>query len=331
MPRSPLLFLDDADVRALLTPERALAAVERAFRAQGEGQGPAPKSLAFPLTNGGFHVKAALQEGHPPLFAAKINGNFPGNFAQLGLPTIQGLLYLADAANGTPRAVIASGALTALRTAAASAVAAKHLALPGAHHAAIIGCGVQGAVHVPMLQAIRSLRSFTLYDADRERAESLARAIRGETGLTVSVADSIPMAARSAEIVVTCTTSTSPILGVGDVPPGAFIAAVGADAPSKSEVAPTLMAQAAVVCDLTAQCASGGDLHHAIAAGAMTADQVRAELGEVVAGRKEGRRTPTEVLIFDSTGIALLDVAAAAVIEEAARSAGVGTPLTFRP
>jgi alanine dehydrogenase len=329
--RSPLLFLDDVDVRALLTPERALAAVEGAFRTQGEGTGPAPKSLAFPLEHGGFHVKAALQEGTSPLFAAKINGNFPQNFTRLGLPTIQGLLYLADASNGAPRAVIASGALTALRTAAASAVAAKYLALPGAERAAIIGCGVQGAVHVPMLRAVRQLTSLALFDADHARVEALAQLIVKETGLRVTVEDSVAAASRAAQIIVTCTTAKAPILGADDVVSGAFIAAVGADAPSKSEIAPALMARAAVVCDLTSQCASGGDLFHAIAAGAMTADQVRAELGEVVAGRKPGRRGPDEILIFDSTGTALLDVAAAAAIEQAARAAGVGTPLDFRP
>jgi ornithine cyclodeaminase/alanine dehydrogenase-like protein (mu-crystallin family) len=227
--------------------------------------------------------------------------------------------------------VIASGALTALRTAAASAVAAKYLALPDASAVAIIGCGVQGAVHIPMLRAIRPVMSLALYDADSARAESLARTLRAETDLTVAVAESIPDATRGARIVVTCTTATAPILDVDDVAPGTFIAAVGADAPSKSEVAPALMARAAVVCDLTTQCAAGGDLHHAIAVGAMTADQLRAELAEVVAGRKEGRRDRKEIVIFDSTGTALLDVAAAAAIEQAARDTGAGTQLTLRP
>jgi ornithine cyclodeaminase/alanine dehydrogenase-like protein (mu-crystallin family) len=127
-----------------------------------------------------------------------------------------------------------------------------------------------------------------------------------------------------AHVIVTCTTARAPFLNVGDVSPGVFIAAVGADNPEKSEMAPALMAEASVVADVLAQCAVMGDLHHAIAAGAMTADRVRAELGDVVVGTKRGRSRDDEIVIFDSTGTAIQDVASAAIVYERARERGVG-------
>ena len=320
-----LLLLSDADVRALFTPAVAIAAVEKAFRAQGEGKSVLPQSLAFPVSGGGFHVKAALQLGERPVFASKVNGNFPGNPEHHGLPTIQGAVFLADAERGTPLALIASGWLTAMRTAAASAVAAKHLSEGAVTTAAIIGCGVQGRTHLPMLRHVRGLKEIRLFDTDARLAERLAGEMREEVGIRFIASPTVPDAVRGAGIVVTCTTSTLPILTAGDVAPGTFIAAVGADAPHKWEIAPSLMGASAVVCDLASQCAEIGDLHHAIAAGTMTHAEVRAELGEVVAGRKTGRRSADEIVVFDSTGTALLDVAAALGIHDAAIHAGRGT------
>ncbi len=131
-------------------------------------------------------------------------------------------------------------------------------------------------------------------------------------------------AVRTSDIVVTCTSSREPILEVGDVAPGAFVAAVGADNPEKQEIAPTLLAVSRVVVDVLDQAATMGDLHHAIAAGVMTRDGVT-ELGQIVAGGAAGRRSPDEVIVFDSTGMALQDVAAAAAVYERARAKGRGT------
>lgn len=270
-------------------------------------------------------MKAALQLGDRPVFASKVNGNFPGNPEQHGLPTIQGAVLLADAERGTPLALIASGWLTAMRTAAASAVAAKYLSDGRVTTAAIVGCGMQGRTHLPMLRHVRGLREIRLFDADRKLADRLAGEMREEVGVRFISSPTIAEAVRGAGIVVTCTTSTLPLLAEGDVAPGTFIAAVGADAPHKWEIAPSLMAASAVVCDLASQCAEIGDLHHAISAGTMTRGEVRAELGEVVAGRTKGRRSAEEIVIFDSTGTALLDLAAAIGIHDAALHAGRGT------
>lgn len=270
-------------------------------------------------------MKAALHLGRRPVFAAKVNGNFPGNPARHGLPTIQGAVVLADAERGFPLAVIASGWLTALRTAAASGVAIKYLADPATKVATLIGCGMQGRAHLPILRQLLGLREIRLADADPARARALAGEMREEVGVVFTPCASAVEAAVGAKVIVTCTTSTLPLLGAGDVAPGTMIAAVGADSPRKWEIAPSLMAGSAVVCDLTSQCAEIGDLQHAIAAGVMTAGDVRAQLGEVVAGKVRGRHTAEEILIFDSTGTALLDVTAALGIYEAAVAAGRGT------
>ena len=138
-----------------------------------------------------------------------------------------------------------------------------------------------------------------------------------------------PAEIRTSDIILTCTTSRTPILHASDVKPGAFIAAVGADNPAKSEIDPELMAASAVVTDITEQSATIGDLHHAIAAGLVTRDHVRAELGQVVAGAKRGRIFDDEIIIFDSTGAGFQDTAAAAIVYERARQRGIGTEARF--
>jgi ornithine cyclodeaminase/alanine dehydrogenase-like protein (mu-crystallin family) len=143
------------------------------------------------------------------------------------------------------------------------------------------------------------------------------------------VAGDIRQALAGADICVTCTPSHQPILSAADVPPGMFIAAVGADNPEKQELAPDLMASARVVVDLLDQCAAIGDLRHAIAAGAMTADRVHGELADLLTGRKSGRVRADEIAIFDSTGTAIQDVAAAALVHERARAAGIGLEIAL--
>jgi ornithine cyclodeaminase/alanine dehydrogenase-like protein (mu-crystallin family) len=134
---------------------------------------------------------------------------------------------------------------------------------------------------------------------------------------------------RQSDICVTCTTSRHPLLGADAVAPGTFIAAVGADHPQKQELEPGLMAKSKIVCDILEQCAGMGDLHHALNAGAVTREDVHAELGEIVAGKKIGRQSDDEIIVFDSTGMALQDVVAAAILYEKAERQAAGVRLSF--
>jgi len=295
-------LLSRRDVASLLNVDDCIDAVERAFGMLGRGEVPPPAVAGVHVPGGAFHIKAAAAGDR---FAAKINGNF---FE--AVPRIKGVIVLADATDGRPLALMDSIEITILRTGAATAVAAKYLARRGARTALICGCGTQGQIQ---LQAIRrvlpGLDTIYALDADRARAAALPRA--------TPVGDFV-----EADVVVTCTPSRSAILH--RVGAGTFVAAVGADSHEKQELAPQLMASSKVVTDVTEQCASIGDLHHAIAAGAMAREQVHAELGEIVAGKKPGRENDRETIIFDSTGMALQDVAAATIVYERALASGIG-------
>ena len=319
-----MLVLGSDDVTRLLDVELCIAEVEKAFRARGEGRVAQSSVAGLELAGGGLHAKLGALELSRSYAAAKINANFPENPKTRGLPTVQGLVVLFDAASGVPLACMDSGSITATRTAAASAVAARYLALPTASSVTFIGCGIQARAHALALCFVRPIRRAVLYDSSREVAAALARDLAENHQLEVSVADSVREAALAGEIVVTSTPSRNAFLDVGDVNEGSFIAAVGADNEHKQEIAPTLLRSGAVVVDDLDQCTRIGDLHHALDAGVMRRQDVRASLDQVVAGLVEGRRNDREIVIFDSTGVAIEDVAAAAIVYERAEKSGAG-------
>jgi alanine dehydrogenase len=316
---SGTLLLTRRDVVDLLTIDECIEAVERAFRLHSEGRAIPPGVLGAHVDGGGFHIKTAgLRVGDRSYFAAKVNANFPGNRERFGLPTIQGIIALFDLESGYPLAMIESAEITSVRTAAATAVAARYLARADSAVVTVCGCGVQARDQLRALTRVRPIRSVFAFDLDTGRAEAFASMMSRELGLEVEAAPDLGHATRQSDICVTCTTSRRAILHPGDVQAGAFVAAVGADNPEKQEIDPALLATSAVVVDVLEQCATIGDLHHALAAGLMTRADVRAELGEVISGRKPGRTSDDEIVVFDSTGTALQDVATSAVVYERA-------------
>jgi alanine dehydrogenase len=314
------LVLARREVQELLGFDECIEAVEAAFRLHAEGRSLAPGVLSVPAREGKFHVKAAGLDRGRLYFAAKVNGNFPGNPERRGLPAIQGVIVLCDADDGRPLAVMDSMEVTLRRTAAATAVAARWLARKDAETVAVVGCGVQGRAQLQALARVLPLRAAFAIDADAGRAEAFARELAAELGLDVTaVRDPAEALSRSA-VCVTCTPSRRPVLSRSDVRLGTFVAAVGADSPDKQELHPDLMAAARVVADVVEQCAVMGDLHHALAAGALRREDVL-ELGDVVTGRRPGRQSTDEITVFDSTGTAIEDVAAAALVYEKAAAA----------
>ena len=302
-------------------------AVEAAFRAAVEGRAVAPPASALHVPNGSFHAKGAALLGDEAKVAIKINGNFPGNPAANGLPTVQGVIYLADGANGRPLAVMDSIEVTINRTGAATTLAARHLARAGSRVATICGAGVQGRIQLAAIAAAARLERVHVWDADAARAIAFAREMSTGLGLDIeATADLSPV--RQSDIVVTCSSARRAFLTPDLVRPGTFIAAVGADNADKSEIDPSLYAKSLVVVDSLEQCAEIGDLHHALAAGAVADSHVHATLGEVIAGIKPGRTDDGAITLFDSTGMGLQDVAAAVAIYRRALVAGVGTRLT---
>jgi len=317
-----MLVLSRDDVRAVLTLEDCIERVEDAFRAHAEGRTLGPGVLSVHTAGGGFHIKAAGLHGARSYFAAKTNANFPDNPRRFGLPTIQGTVVLADASNGVPLAVMESGTITALRTGAATAVAAKFLARKDARRVALVGCGVQGEIQLRALAAVLPIDHVALVDADPSRARALAERIASTVAVRVS--SDVHDALREADVCVTCTPSRRPLLFRDDVAPGTFVAAVGADAHGKQELEPELVASATLVVDVLEQCAEIGELQHVLAAGLLKREDVHAELADVVSGRRPGRTRAGEITIFDSSGTALQDVAAAITVYERAREAGRG-------
>ncbi len=321
------LLLTRADAAALLPLDDCIAAVEAAFRLHAEGRTLPPGVLGVPSDDGGFHIKAAGLRLSRTWFAAKCNGNFRHNAERFGMPGIQGLILLCDGDNGYPLAVIDSIEITTLRTAAATAVAARRLARADSKVLAVAGCGNQGRAHVRALSRVRPIERVLAFDIDAARARRFARDLATETGLDVRATEDLPAAVRASDVCVTCTPSRSAYLMLEDVPPGLFLAAVGADNDDKQEIDPRVLACSRVVVDILEQCATIGELHHALAAGLMTRESVHAELADLVAGRKPGRAGREEVFVFDSTGTALQDVAAAVALFERASEAGAGVRL----
>ncbi|HSF23328.1 MAG TPA: ornithine cyclodeaminase family protein [Blastocatellia bacterium] len=318
------LLLKRSEIARLLGVEECIAAVEQAFKLHAEGKTSPPGILGIHARDGGFHIKAGLLELGRSYFAAKVNANFPENKERFGLPLIQGIIALCDAQNGTPLALMDSMEITIIRTGAATGVAAKYLSRRDAKVATICGCGNQGRISLKALAHVRPLTRAYAFDIDEGQARRFANELSKELGLEVDAVNDLAKAVRESDICVTCTPSNRYFLNSEYVAPGTFIAAVGADNEEKQELDPGLMVSNKVVVDLLEQCATIGDLHHALEKGLVRKSDVYGELGEVIAGKKAGRISDAEIIIFDSTGIALQDVAAATIVYERAIGNGAG-------
>ncbi len=319
------LILTARDLLPILTPHDCLSSVEQAFRDYGEGRSTAPKSLGLHAAAGTFHVKAAISN----IFAAKINANFPENPRRHSLPTIQGVIVVIDIERGTPLAILDSALVTTLRTAAATAVAAKYLARDDASTVTIAGCGTQGRASLEALRLVRPIRVAYAYDLDGTAAERFAIEMHERLGIDVRAVKDLNEAVAQSAIVVTCTTAHAAILDARHLHPGLFIAAVGADNPQKQELTPALLRESKVVVDILEQAATMGDLHHAIEAGVLTRDDVHGELADVICGRVASRRSDDEIFVFDSTGTALQDVAVSSFAYARAVERGAGVEVSF--
>jgi ornithine cyclodeaminase/alanine dehydrogenase-like protein (mu-crystallin family) len=323
---SELLLLSRTDVARLMDFPAYVEAVEAGFRAAAAGKAVAPPAAGFSLPGGSYHAKGAALLGDA--VAIKLNANYPGNPASNGLPTVQGVIYLADAANGRPLALMDSIEITINRTGAATTLAARYLARPDSRVATICGAGVQGRIQARAIAEALELERIHLWDIRPESARSLANELSRELGLDVRASSDLA-AARDSDVIVTATSARNAYLTLDLVRAGTFIAAVGADNHDKSEIAPTLYAGSLAVVDSLEQAAEIGDLHHAITAGAVTSEHVHATLAELIAGCKPGRCDPRSITLFDSTGIGLQDVAAAAAVYRRALTAGAGIRLTM--
>jgi alanine dehydrogenase len=291
-----------ADVEAAVTPERAVDAVRAAFVAYARGEWTMPPKVYVPAYPAGdFRAMPALGGGHALL---KWVTSFPGNPAH-GLPTVTGLVLLSDASNGMLKAALDAGAVTALRTGAAAVLAAETLGRDG--DAAVIGAGVNGRA-VARTFVARG-RRVLLHDVDAERA----RRVADELGARAVSRDE----ALAAEVIVTVTPGREVVFGEGSLRAGQHASLMGADGPGKAEIAVEELARVRVFCDDWEQASHNGELAHAVDAGRLARDDVN-QLGDVLAGNADGRRSDDEITVFDSTGLAIQDLAIAlAALERA--------------
>jgi alanine dehydrogenase len=291
-------FLSGRHVEQAVSPERAVDAVRGAFVAYARGEWSMPPKVYVPAYPAGdFRAMPALGAGHALL---KWVTSFPGNPAR-GLPTVMGLVLVSSAEDGTLRAVLDAAAVTALRTGAAAVLAAETLGRPDAAAAAVIGAGVNGrAVARTFVAQGREVR---IWDVDAARA----RAGADEVGAQPAASRDEALAA---DVVATVTPGQEVLFPPGSLRPGQHVSLMGADGPGKAEIAPAELARVRVFCDDWEQASHNGDLVHAVEAGAVRRDAVT-ELGEVLIGRAPGRGKHDEITVFDSTGLAIQDLAIA--------------------
>ncbi len=291
-------FFAAADIEAAVPPEQAVEAVRAAFVAYARGEWSMPPKVYVPAYPAGdFRAMPALGAGHALL---KWVTSFPGNPAN-GLPTVMGLALLSDASNGALEAVFDAGAITALRTGAAAVLAAETLGRSDSETAAVIGAGINGKAAARTFAARG--RQPLLWDVDERRAESAAAEIGGNVAASRDEA-------LAADLVVTVTPGNELLLSEGSLRPGQHASLMGADGPGKAEIAVEELARVRVFCDDWTQASHNGDLVHAVESGVLQRDDVT-ELGAVLAGDAEGRRSADESTVFDSTGLAIQDLAVA--------------------
>ena len=301
-----------ADVRAAVSPKRALEAVRDAFIAYARGEWTMPSKVYVPAYPAGdFRAMPALGAGHALL---KWVTSFPGNPAH-GLPTVTGVVLLSDASNGMPEAVLDAGAVTALRTGAAAVLAAETLGRADARTAAVIGAGVNGEATARTFAARG--RDVVLWDVDRERAQEVAERV----GATVASSRDEALAA---DLLVTVTPGREIVLAEGSLQPGQHVSLMGADGPGKAEIAVEELARVQVFCDDWEQASHNGDLVHAVEAGVLRRDDV-SQLGDVLIGKVAGRQSARDLTAFDSTGLAIQDLAIALAATQRAGEMDVAT------
>jgi ornithine cyclodeaminase len=326
MPR--MTILTEAQLRQIVPLDiAAVDCVEAAFRALATQDVVMPPILRLdiPEYRGEVDVKTAYVPGIDA-FAIKMSPGFFDN-PKLGLPSVNGLMVLLSARTGLVEALLLdNGYLTDVRTAAAGAVAARHLARPNASVAAVFGAGVQAKLQLEALTLVRPIREARIWARDATKARATATALAERLGITVSAKADPARAVEGADVVVTTTPSAEPILRAEWLSPGQHVTAMGSDSELKNELDPGIFAKADLyVADRLSQTRALGELRAAIEAGAVSTDAVFPELGEIIAGAKAGRATVDQITVADLTGTGVQDTAIATLARDRARDAEAGT------
>ena len=320
-----LRILNRREVEQILSMPEVIRLVEKAFGERGRNQVQMPPKsyLYFPRFNGDIRVMPAYLEGLNEVGVKLVNAHLD-NSSKHGLPTVLASIMLFDPETGAPISLMDGTHITAMRTAAASAVAAKYLARKDSKILAMVGAGYQSLCQVEALTEILKLESVKIFDIDRQKAEKLAAFLRERFGINAKRLASVEETVRGSDVLVTVTPSRKPIVKSEWITEGIHISAVGADAPGKEELEPELLKRAMIVIDDWEQGSHGGEINIPLSMGIIGKSDIYAEISEIVVGRKPGRTSDKEITIFDTTGLAILDVITAWYTYEVAEEQGIG-------
>jgi ectoine utilization protein EutC len=317
-------LLTEAELRRCVELDvETIAAVEDAFTrlANGEATMPPIVCVDIPEHRGEVDIKTAYVRGLDS-FAVKIASGFFENY-RFGLPSGSGMMVLVSARTGVPEALLLdNGYLTDVRTGAAGAVAARHLARARVDTVGIIGAGAQARYQALAVKRVREFRRVLVYGRTRQRADAYAAEMAPRLGVEVVAAGDAETVVRSSDIVITTTPSREPYLRAEWLHPGVHITAMGSDGPEKQELFADVLGRAELlVCDSRAQCERLGELHHARE---MPSEERIAELGEITSGRRHGRHDDAEITVCDLTGTGVQDTAIALLAHRRATERGLG-------
>lgn len=326
MPR--MTILTEADLRKIVPLDcDAIACVESAFAALSTKAVAMPPILRLdiPEHRGEVDVKTAYVPGIEG-FAIKISPGFFDN-PKLGLPSVNGMMVLLSSHTGLVEALLLdNGYLTDVRTAAAGAVAAKHLARPDAAVAAVFGAGVQARLQLEALTLVRPIREARIWARDMDKARKTAEHLQAKLGIDVKAESDPASAVRGADVITTTTPASEPVLRAEWLAPGQHVTAMGSDAEHKNEIDPAVITKADLyVADRLSQTRVLGELHHAIEKGLVAADASFDELGDIISGKAAGRPSPQAITLADLTGTGVQDTAIATLAHDRAKRAQIGT------
>ena len=323
------LLLNRAELERLLDAQSVIEVLERAFADYSAGKVQMPVRTAIRVTDPpGVLLLMPCAMTDSRVMGTKLVSVYPQNPAR-GLPTIGALYVLSDYETGFPLAVMDAAYITGLRTAAASAVATRYLAREDARTLGIFGTGVQAEFHALAIPAVRQIERILVWGTSQEKARQFAERMQNHSKAQIQQGESLEAVA-AADIVVTGTTATEPLFHGRLIRPGAHLNGVGSHAPTARELDAEIVARSRVVVDTyEAAFAEAGDLLLAIDEGRITRDQVVAELGEVVLGRKPGRELRDDITLFKSCGVAFEDAVTASLALERARATGAGQQFDF--
>ncbi|WP_027178855.1 ectoine utilization protein EutC [Maridesulfovibrio bastinii] len=323
-----ITILSEQELRKFIKlDENAINCVEQAFKTLSSGRAVMPPVLRLDIEeyNGEVDVKTAYMPGMD-CFAIKVSPGFFDN-PKRGLPSLNGMMVLLNAKTGIPEALLLdNGYLTAVRTAAAGAVAAKWLSRKNSTTAAIMGAGEQGRLQLKALKLVRDIKTASIWARSIEKAQLAAAELSEDLGIKITAYSDAEKAVKGADIIVTATPATAPVFFKEMLEPGQHVTAMGSDAGHKNEIDPKAIAATDIyAADSLSQTEILGELHHALEAGTIKSEQNLCELGAIISGTAAGRCSSESITIADLTGTGVQDTAIANLALNRARTLGTGT------